>query len=274
MLFNNRRTTLTISKVAASAGFSANSACGSSVAAMAQCNIKVTFTPTFSGNRRGTLTITDSDSTSPQVVSLVATGTVVRLSPTSVNFTTVVFGTSATQKVTLTNRGSMPLAISKIVTVGEFTQTNNCGDSVLAGSSCQILVTLSPTTSGPLFGNLGIYHSDPASPQSVVLFGYGTAVSFTPSRLAFPAQKVGTTSQPQTVTVTNAGSAALTMGSITATGDFAQTSDCRSTVAPQGICIVSVTFTPTAKGTRNGTVTFVDNDNTSPQTYQLSGIGE
>ena len=274
VLFNNRGTTLTISKVASSAGFSANSACGSSVAAMAQCNIKVTFTPTFSGNRKGTLTITDNDSTSPQVVSLVATGTVVRLSRTSVHFPTVVFGASSTQPVMLTNTGRVSLAISDIVTVGEFTQTNNCGGSVPAGSSCQILVTLSPTTSGPLYGNLGIYHSDPASPQSVVLVGFGTAVSFTPSRLNFPAQKVGTTSPRKTVTVGNAGSAALTIRSITAAGDFAQTSTCGTGIAPQGTCIVSVTFTPTAKGTRNGTVTFVDNDNTSPQTYQLSGIGE
>jgi len=273
VLFNNRTTPLTISQVAAGGDFSAKSGCGSSVAAMAQCNIKVTFAPTSTGSRAGTLTVTDSDSTSPQAVSLIGTGTVVQL-PTSVNFPAVVFGAPATQKVTLTNTGSVPLAISNIVTLGEFTQTNTCGDSVPAGGNCQILVTLSPTTSGRLYGNLGIYDSDAASPRSVVLAGYGTMLSLTPASLTFPAQTVGTTSPPQTVTVANAGGKTLTMPSITAAGDFAQTSTCRSTIFPLGTCTVSVSFTPTATGTRNGTITFVDNDLTSPQTYKLMGTGK
>src|SRR5205807_8040797 len=62
--------------------------------------------------------------------------------------------------------------------------------------------------------------------------------------------------------------------SIAVTGDFAQTNNCSSTLAPGASCTVSVTFTPRMTGTRSGTLTVSDDaSNGSPQSTSLSGTG-
>src|SRR5579864_199649 len=84
---------------------------------------------------------------------------------------------------------------------------------------------------------------------------------------------VGATSAAQTLTLTNTGTAALSISSIVPSGDFGQTNTCGSLVAIGGNCTISVTFTPTATGTRTGTITFTDNAANSPQTVSLTGTG-
>jgi len=59
------------------------------VPAKASCNLAVTFSPTAVGTLYGNVTITDSDSASPNVVSLSGVGTAVKLSPTKLNFGSV-----------------------------------------------------------------------------------------------------------------------------------------------------------------------------------------
>jgi hypothetical protein len=56
------------------ADFTQTNTCGGSIAGAASCTITVTFTPAATGSRTGTLTITDADPTSPQVVALTGTG--------------------------------------------------------------------------------------------------------------------------------------------------------------------------------------------------------
>ena len=97
--------------------------------------------------------------------------------------------------------------------------------------------------------------------------------AFFPSRLNFGTQAVGTSSAAREVTVTNIGNAPLSISGITANGDFSQSNTCDATVAIGANCTVSVTYTPTAAGTRTGTLTFMDNVVTSPQTIVLTGGG-
>src|SRR5437660_49853 len=87
----------------------------------------------------------------------------------------------------------------------------------------------------------------------------GSPVTLSPSSLSFPSQLVNTTSAVQTVTLTNTGTAALSVTSIVASGDFMQTNTCGTSVAAGANCAISVTFTPTATGTRTGAVTITDN---------------
>jgi hypothetical protein len=84
---------------------------------------------------------------------------------------------------------------------------------------------------------------------------------------------VGTTSAVQNVTLKNSGMATLTVSSISATGDFAQTNTCGSSVAAGASCSISVTFTPIATGTRTGSVSISDNATGSPQTVSVTGTG-
>ncbi len=98
-------------------------------------------------------------------------------------------------------------------------------------------------------------------------------VTLSPTSLTFAAQNTGSTSTAQTVTLTNGGAAALSIASIATSGDFAETNTCGSSVAAAASCAISVTFTPTAGGTRTGSLTITDNASGSPQTVSLSGTG-
>jgi len=98
-------------------------------------------------------------------------------------------------------------------------------------------------------------------------------VGLTPSTLNLGEEVLGTTSAPQTVTLANVGNAVLNITSITASGDFAQTNDCGASLAATASCTLSVTFTPTAAGSRTGALTITDNASGSPHTVALAGTG-
>jgi hypothetical protein len=99
------------------------------------------------------------------------------------------------------------------------------------------------------------------------------AAAVAPAVVTFQPQQVGTPAGTSAVTVFNLGSAALTVSNATASGDFSIQNGC-TTVAPAGgICAIQVTFTPTALGTRTGTLTITDNSAGSPHVVQLTGTG-
>jgi hypothetical protein len=96
-------------------------------------------------------------------------------------------------------------------------------------------------------------------------------VTVAPTALNFGSVATGSTSSAQTVTVSNPTGSAASVSSISASGDFAQTNTCGSSIASNGSCTVSVTFTPTATGTRTGTLTV--NAGGTTNTVSLSGTG-
>jgi hypothetical protein len=97
-------------------------------------------------------------------------------------------------------------------------------------------------------------------------------VSLTTIDLNFAGQALNTTSAAKSVTLTNSGNATLTVSSVTASGNFAQTNNCGS-LAVSGTCTINVTFTPTTTGIRTGAVAVVDNATNSPQVIRLLGVG-
>ncbi|MFD5759494.1 discoidin domain-containing protein [Streptomyces sp. NPDC127044] len=94
-----------------------------------------------------------------------------------------------------------------------------------------------------------------------------------PGSLTFADQAVNTTSAAQSVTVTNSGAATASITGVTAGGDFAQTNTCGTALAAGANCTVSVTFGPTASGTRTGTLTLTGDQSNNPTTVALSGTG-
>jgi hypothetical protein len=85
---------------------------------------------------------------------------------------------------------------------------------------------------------------------------------------------VGATSTAKTFTLTNYQSVALSGIAIATTGDFAvSATTCVTSLAPQSKCTISVTFTPTATGMRNGKLTVTDSASNSPQMSNLAGTG-
>ncbi len=84
---------------------------------------------------------------------------------------------------------------------------------------------------------------------------------------------MGTEPQPQTVTLTNSGKAALTLSSITTKGEFGLSSTCGKSVSPGSSCDLNISFLPKTLGKKFGTVSIVDSASTRPQVIELSGSG-
>ncbi len=104
--------------------------------------------------------------------------------------------------------------------------------------------------------------------------GKGGVVSLSPPKLNFNRVAAGRTSPAKSVTLTNTGTGTLSISAINASGDFAIVNKtCGSQLSAGSSCIVSVTFTPTAKGTRRGALSFTDDAPASPQSVSLAGTG-
>ena len=99
------------------------------------------------------------------------------------------------------------------------------------------------------------------------------AMTVAPGSLTFTAQAVGTASGAQTISVTNSGTAALTVSQIVTSGDFTETDNCVGTVAVGAACSVQVRFAPGATGTRTGLVTIYGNVAGGQATVALGGVG-
>jgi len=236
----------------------------------------------------------------------------IALVPGTVNFGNETLSvTSPQQQVTVINPGTEPLTITEIAfnhpytttttppttitsesTYG-FAETDNCvgvgGSGALSpgGGTCTINLTFTPPSVSAQTDQLTItdnaYIAGAASTsQTLTVTGTGvtaaTAVTVYPTTLTFPNQSVGTVSAPQNVTITNTGTATLNISNITTStgGDYSQTNTCGAllnTLSVGQSCSVSVTFSPTASGTRSGSLSITDNATGSPQTVAISGTG-
>jgi hypothetical protein len=234
----------------------------STIAPQASCSVNVIFAPKGSGILAGSLSLNDNASGNPQLIVLSGTGVapVVSITPASLTFASQNAGTATTQKLTITNQGNAPLSFSKIQMQGDYSQTNNC-TAVAPSASCTVNVSFDPTSSGARAGSITFTDTAATSPQIVLLSGTGVAAQITlsPAALTYTGAPIGTVSSAQAVTVTNSGTAAMTIASIQATGDFAETNNCGSSLAVGASCTVMVTFNPQAAGARTGTLTLTGN---------------
>jgi hypothetical protein len=110
---------------------------------------------------------------------------------------------------------------------------------------------------------------------TVLLQGSFPVLGAVPGSLTFGQQPLNTTSAAQSVMLTNSGATVLTVTKIgltgTNAGDYAETTNCGATLAASASCQVSITFTPTAQGTRSATLAVSDNAPGSPQSLTITG---
>jgi uncharacterized repeat protein (TIGR03803 family) len=250
--------------------------CGTSLAAGATCTVTVAFSPTATGTRAGQLTIADDATGNPHKVNFSGTGTLpLTVSPTSLGFGSVVAGvTSAAKTVTLTNPNPQAITFASITPSGDYALTNGCPAVLAPSSSCTLTVAFTPTAKGSRPAVLDILSDATTSPQKVNLNGTGTLPLNTTGGLSFGSVVAGVTSPGKTITLSNPSpTLPITLSSIGATGDFAATDTCGGVVAPSGSCTVSVTFTPTATGSRSGKMTVQSDATNNPRPVNLSGTG-
>lgn len=98
-------------------------------------------------------------------------------------------------------------------------------------------------------------------------------VQFSPTSLSFEEQTLNFISAPQLVTLTNTGSAPLSISSLTSNSSEFIVSDCGNSLGIAKSCVIQVSFRPTVVGQRNGEITLVSNAPGQPHKVTLSGIG-
>jgi hypothetical protein len=184
---------------------------------------------------------------------------------------------SPAQVVTLTNVGKKPMSITSIKGSGQFKVSSACGKSLAPGAMCNINAAFAPTTQGGQTGLVTVIDSASSKPEVIELSGAATVVTLSPSSLTFAAQKVGTSSPPQQVELTNTGKIPLDITKWTLhgldPGNFSQSNNCPSSLGAGANCVISVTFAPTRKGARSAILYVTDTGGGSPQTVALTGTG-
>ncbi|HEV2578044.1 MAG TPA: choice-of-anchor D domain-containing protein [Acidobacteriaceae bacterium] len=213
----------------------------------------------------------------PLLGATTTTAPAITLSATTLNFGAQPVSTqSSPQTITVTSSGNAPVTFSEEDVTGDFVEHDTCiGQTLAVGASCTFSISFAPTQTGSRTGNLLIDANIPGGQATVSLNGIATApasIVLTPAALTFPATIVNQTAAAQIITVANTGANPATLNSPSITGDFSiAASTCTATLAAQTACSISISFTPTASGTRAGVLTITDSVGT--QTAQLSGTG-
>lgn len=267
----------------------------SSVAAGGSCTVSVVFSPTGTGSRSATLTLTTNAANNGGSATISMAGSaaaapvpVVSLSTTSLTMDQTLQNTSSAAKtVTLHNTGTGALSISSVASsVSQFSVTHTCGASVAAGASCTLSVTFTPTAVQSYSGTINIVSNASTSPNQISVTGAGSATAvpvarLSPTSLSLASTKQGMTSAAVSTTLTNNGPGSLTLSGLSMTGthasDFAvdagnSTCTTSTVLSVGGTCVVAVTFSPSAAGTRQGAL-HITHDGTGDTDVALSGTG-
>jgi centrosomal CEP192-like protein/HYDIN/CFA65/VesB family protein/ASPM-SPD-2-Hydin domain-containing protein len=244
----------------------------------------VTFSPTAAGSATGNLSITSNDPVNPTVsIPLTGSGTSaatgeLNANSTSLSFGTVTTATSAEKQILLTNTGNAAVKISSITSVGPaFSTTGVTTPAMLSPSqSATLTASFSPAAAGSSTGTITIVSDAANSPLKIVMSGTGAqaGLSISPASFNFGSVVDGQT-KSQSITVTNTGTAALTIGQVSASGSGYSVSGLATpaTVPTGGEVTFSVLFAPTTAGSLTGTVSIASNAPNSPSVLSLSGTG-
>jgi len=256
----------------------------------ASCTLAIEFQPQAPGSASGNVVLTDNSLnvagvTQSIAVSGMGVGPIATLSPkTGLSFGSVDEGAaSGSGSVTLTNTGNAPLLITSIAVTGanasSFVFANTCGASLPIQGSCTIHGHFAPIALGALTAAVTITDNAIGSQQTIALSGTGVKgpVTLSSYSLSFGSLNVGAASASQYVTLTNTGTAALTISSVAVTGTNASSfvfgNNCVTTLAVGATCSIHGHFAPTKGGALTAAITITDNASTSPQTIALSGTG-
>jgi len=276
---------------------SSDNASGKSLPPGTATTVQVSFKPTNTGARAGSLEIpSDDPDEDPVYVPLSGTGIEpdIEVTPLSVDFGFLLIGdTSAPRIVAVTNNGTADLTIGLISITGPDAPqfaivSDNASSQVLApGASANVSVNFTPSAAALQSANMTIPSDDPdENPVNVLLSGTGTVtppkpdIDVSPPNINYGSINVGSSSAAITVIITNTGTANLVIGAITLAGsnpgDFVVSSDNASgkSLPPGTVTTVQVSFKPTATGLRNASLQIPSNDpDEATVNVTLSGTG-
>jgi Abnormal spindle-like microcephaly-assoc'd, ASPM-SPD-2-Hydin len=253
--------------------------------------VTVRFHPDRVGARAARLEFTDDAPGSPHSVALSGTG----VSPVALTPSSIAFPPSpdhydgAIRTVTLTNVAPADLTIHAVALRGAdagsfIVRGDTCtGQTLAGGQTCTVQVRFRPLGAGAKTAALRFSDSAIDSPHTVQLAGTGTPgpwLERSVQALKFGHSRVGATTAAKRLTLTNVGSAPLTIFGIAKGGlnpaDFrnlTQTCTAMGTLNPGESCTASIAFRPTATGPRAATLTITDTAPRNPHHIALNGTG-
>jgi hypothetical protein len=279
---NNQAVNLTITSITAGGDYTQTNTCQQPIAPNGTCAISVYFTPSTTGTRTATLTITDGASNSPQTASLTGVGatSAITIAPSTLTFSAQILGTtSAGQKITVTNNGVVSLTINSVAASGTYAEIDNCaGNALTPGQACTITVSFTPDVTGTISGAITINDTATGSPHVVSLTGTGQLSASLSANLNFAAFTVGTAAPPQTMTLTNNQSSTFNY-TFSASGDYSavgnNTSPCNGSLAAKAKCTFAVGFTPTTNGIIKGSLAITATGSSTPAAVGgMTGTGQ
>jgi hypothetical protein len=199
--------------------------------------------------------------------------------PRAISFGRVIVGTTTTAvPLSITNQGTATLDISTIAlssTTGFMVSNKTCGATLAAGASCGMKIAAKPPTNICCFSNVVITDNAMISPQIVPLSVTAAYDSVSPASLTFAAQKVGTLSTAQNITITNHASTSFTFTfAVINSNDFGISSNPCGTIAAGKSCVIGVVFHPERTGSRSGSINITDNGHDPGFVVNLTGTGQ
>ncbi len=271
------------------------------VPAGGSCTVAVRFAPSngAEGTRSANLVVsfvgfgTDPN---PPSLSTPLSGTAALPAPAfssssnSLSFTAVVLSPT-TGSALITNTGTASLSLSSLALSGtqaadfSLDSSNTCtaGTTLAPSSSCTLVLRYDPAAAGTSSAALTITSNAAGSPHGITLSGTAAPtprprISLSSLALSFGSLQVGTPAS-QTITVQNAGDAALNFSAFTLSGaaasDFSRSGSCAvgAALAPAAQCALTLTFNPTAAGSRNASLLVASDASNGAASVSLSGTG-
>jgi hypothetical protein len=273
------------------------------IAVRSPCGALVELTSNASGNNSQVSFTADGSNTyyiivEPQndgsggqmVLNVSASGLPVSVTPTHLDFGSVISGTTgAVQTVTYNNSSSNPVLVSDVSIQGAnasdfaIVDQNCSGNLIPAHSNCTIRVAFAPTASGTQTAELVITDDLIGSPRVVLLDGEGLPqapfICASAANLSFGSSSMGSTSNVQSVTITNCGTDVLHIFGISLTGpnagEFTTSGGSCSgqTVDVGATCSFGVTFAPTNTGLKTASVVISNDTPVNTRLIALGGTG-
>jgi hypothetical protein len=197
---------------------------------------------------------------------------------TTLAFSNVQVGNSASLSETLTNTGASTVTISQANTSGAVFSISGLTLplNLTANQSVTFTATYTPTSAGTASGSLSVASNASDSLLNIALSGTGTApgqLAVSPSTLSFGSLAVGSSSSLNGSLTTTGGTLTITSASLNNSEFVFSGISLPVTLTAGQSTPFTVTFTPQASGTTSASLSFASNGSNSPIAQSLTGTG-
>ena len=260
--------------------------CPNSLSGSQSCNVEIDFRSTTEGDKFAVLEANVSGATSSTYRLQMAAKTITQRAsfefvPTSLNFSNVAFGSTATLPLTIRSTGQIPLVVSNYSITGAdsthfSSQASSCIGSLDPGMECTFNVTFNSSKAGANSAllNVAANHTDPFSGVPLTANAVRGILNVDPGFVVFNTTEIGQT-RSQILTLNNPSPYALSISSISIadSNNFAVSGNCVGPLAANQSCQATLTYQPKSAQNHASTVRILSNSTSPDISVPVSGVG-